>query len=714
MSNCFGFSNIIIPVTGLTYKGLWDADSNVPFLESSVGTSGDYYIVAKSGTTNLNGITDWQENDWAIFNGGVWQKIDNSQYTPTLQQVTQAGNDTTGNIYANNYFEGFSSITASGTLITLTVNSKPSYIVIGSGGQTFKLPNATTLPNGAQFFFNNNQSSGSILVNNNSSTLVKSIPSGAYLILTLIDNTIAAGSWDTHFEIPSNVSWSTNTFDYAGSFTSGTWNGNTVEINRGGTGASTAAGALSNLGGVPTTRNITVNGTTADLSANRTFTVTDANLSTSDITTNDVSITKHGFAPKAPNDTSKFLRGDGTWASVGASSGIFGISNASGVYTYYATLTLAMAAATSGQVIEMFADVTESVLTTVTLKDGVIIQGNGHTYTYSGNTGNVFATPSGSGTYTFVNMNIKRANTATSTGVIFYGGSGFAAAATLKFIATTVTYTTTTGTAKFTANDSLCSILIDGINAIGNTESGTYMFGSAFEYSIKNSIIENTGAGNCISSGNITGGCSYENCFIKTNSGIGIFCNFPADSIRNCTGISSTGNALGGQSGASAYDCFAFSNTNKAFSGLVCYNCTGQTTTGNAFYAGAGFNVTGKSTTGYTVKPFFAIAKFYNSSFYSSGSIPCYDDSYQVSLYNCSVITDYNNAAGSGVQVNGTPEIVNTFIQVANTSANCIKGSVAITAKVTNNVFKGATTPINANVTLSAVTIDATYNNTTL
>lgn len=42
--------------------------------------------------------------------------------------------------------------------------------------------------------------------------------------------------------------------------------------------------------------------------------ISDATLSTSDITTNNVSTTKHGFVPKAPNDTSKFLRGDGTWA----------------------------------------------------------------------------------------------------------------------------------------------------------------------------------------------------------------------------------------------------------------------------------------------------------------------------------------------------------------------------------------------------------------
>jgi len=44
--------------------------------------------------------------------------------------------------------------------------------------------------------------------------------------------------------------------------------------------------------------------------------VTDANMTTTDITTNNVSTSKHGFAPKAPNDTTKFLRGDGTWASL--------------------------------------------------------------------------------------------------------------------------------------------------------------------------------------------------------------------------------------------------------------------------------------------------------------------------------------------------------------------------------------------------------------
>jgi hypothetical protein len=154
------------------------------------------------------------------------------------------------NIYTNNLFEKFVSLTASGTQLVLTVSSGPSIVVTGSGGQTIKLPDATTLPNGATYYFNNNQSSGVINVNNNSNTLVKSAQSGSYLIITLLDNSIAAGSWDAHFEAPSNVSWSTNTFDYVGSITGATWNGVAVAINRGGTGATTSAAALTNLGGI--------------------------------------------------------------------------------------------------------------------------------------------------------------------------------------------------------------------------------------------------------------------------------------------------------------------------------------------------------------------------------------------------------------------------------------------------------------------------------
>ena len=48
---------------------------------------------------------------------------------------------------------------------------------------------------------------------------------------------------------------------------------------------------------------------------------TDANLSLSDITTNDVSIAKHGFAPKSPNDATKYLDGLGAYSVPASGSG---------------------------------------------------------------------------------------------------------------------------------------------------------------------------------------------------------------------------------------------------------------------------------------------------------------------------------------------------------------------------------------------------------
>jgi hypothetical protein len=74
------FSQAVLSQTGLVYKGVWDAQNNVPVLTSGVGVSGEYYIVSVAGNTNLDGTTDWQVGDWAIFvtdTPDQWQKVDN-------------------------------------------------------------------------------------------------------------------------------------------------------------------------------------------------------------------------------------------------------------------------------------------------------------------------------------------------------------------------------------------------------------------------------------------------------------------------------------------------------------------------------------------------------------------------------------------------------------------------------------------------------------
>ena len=72
----------------LNYQGTWDALANSPALASSVGTKGYYYVVSVAGNTNLNGITDWQVGDWAVFNGSVWQKVDNTDAVVSVNGKT--------------------------------------------------------------------------------------------------------------------------------------------------------------------------------------------------------------------------------------------------------------------------------------------------------------------------------------------------------------------------------------------------------------------------------------------------------------------------------------------------------------------------------------------------------------------------------------------------------------------------------------------------
>ena len=75
---------------GLSYQGSWNASTNTPTLTSSVGTNGFYYVVSVSGSTNLNGITDWIAGDWAIFNGSAWQKIDQTNLVSSVNGQTGA------------------------------------------------------------------------------------------------------------------------------------------------------------------------------------------------------------------------------------------------------------------------------------------------------------------------------------------------------------------------------------------------------------------------------------------------------------------------------------------------------------------------------------------------------------------------------------------------------------------------------------------------
>ena len=90
----------------LSYQGTWNASTNTPTLTSSTGTKGYYYVVSVAGNTNLDGITDWLVGDWAVYNGTVWQKVDNTETVTSVNGQVGAVVLTTTNIAegTNEYF----------------------------------------------------------------------------------------------------------------------------------------------------------------------------------------------------------------------------------------------------------------------------------------------------------------------------------------------------------------------------------------------------------------------------------------------------------------------------------------------------------------------------------------------------------------------------------------------------------------------------------
>ena len=77
-------------------------------------------------------------------------------------------------------------------------------------------------------------------------------------------------------------------------------------------------------------------------------------------------------------------------------------------------------------------------------------------------------------------------------------------------------------------------------------------------------------------------------------------------------------------------------------------------------------------------------------------------------LKNCNFTCLLDTSSGHAIDVggidSGNADFMNCTFQVVNAGANCITASSAETITVLNSSFKGATTPINANVTITAST----------
>jgi hypothetical protein len=151
---------------GLAYKGTWNATTNTPTLVSSTGTNGWYYVVNTAGSTNLNGVTDWQIGDWVIFNGASWQKIDQSWAQAGANSDITSLSGITGGISTVDYitFDVNPSTTPStpGTLYWDTADGNQTLSLVMAGGtavqqigeeQFFRIKASSAITNGQVVMF---------------------------------------------------------------------------------------------------------------------------------------------------------------------------------------------------------------------------------------------------------------------------------------------------------------------------------------------------------------------------------------------------------------------------------------------------------------------------------------------------------------------------------------------------------------------------------
>lgn len=86
-------------IGGAIYQGVYNATTNSPALIDGTGTKGYYYVVNVAGTQNFgSGAIIFEVGDWVIYNGAIWQKVDNTDAVTSVNGFIGAVNLTTGNV----------------------------------------------------------------------------------------------------------------------------------------------------------------------------------------------------------------------------------------------------------------------------------------------------------------------------------------------------------------------------------------------------------------------------------------------------------------------------------------------------------------------------------------------------------------------------------------------------------------------------------------
>jgi len=217
---------------------------------SAVTFSGDVNVwvtypsdksVNLDGTGNVSALGTvtsgvWQGTTIGVAYGGTGVTASSGANSVVIRDANQ-------NITVNRVNQANTNTTAVGGTTALTAASSYIQTLVGTSGQTYTMPDATTLATGVAFVFNN-IATGTLTLQNFSSGSIGTIAAGGAGAVFLTDNGTVGGTWDLHGYLPEGTTWGTNALNLGSTvITGGTWQGGTIQSGFGGTGLTTFVGA---------------------------------------------------------------------------------------------------------------------------------------------------------------------------------------------------------------------------------------------------------------------------------------------------------------------------------------------------------------------------------------------------------------------------------------------------------------------------------------